>query len=850
MYKIGIPFYALFKKFEQARNYQKIYATRILRREGYHQQWKPHALVNSTRVKAFDISIENDGKTVETEHQAKKLDFNDQDLEYFLYHKPPLGYITHENPSTGVSFESMADINTKEMNDEQLLIDCLNFSFEEELERGYELSSDGYCGKQLYSCLKQREKHYKDYAAKEGTTITDENNLLRLKDSDKKLNMFLALPEENPRSEYIQYGGRYLSDFVDFKHARTRRSHMDKNRLNPSMIANDAKRAAVKLDENTDEQQLLAKNVKQSVDNKMSVKTDNAVLSTIDTNTDLMETEFDESLQVKEYRKTEGYAWNTRFRWFKGGKGIGISPQDNVQQIGSIDFDDKIKERSFSEMEYPTLREEEMVTYKRELVDLRDDINNTRHSSWFKLKRGFPEKIEMRYIYQLHALSFKRAWQQIKNDYRYVFKQGGGEILRQDSPPQISIMEFTAEDQLQTALGSFGINHTLFSDWFVVSDNKREACDRSHVTADIVDDRMIFKGFLMHSGIEMGHRTRNFCKDWVGFANVVSNEFDPEWDLGRYHSIGIKLRTDGRPYFLGLECLNRNKFFLFNGLIQLPATPKGEWDYYEIPLHHFRPFSNGEFVSGESWHKVRYVRSIGIQAVGSIGEFHLEVQWIRAFRDDARFDLEDEEIVFIQDLDGMGLYERDLLNIHVIQHQFFSDMFPDPFRLEDNGVFDDFQYLGPPRSQREHFSKLDVNLLKYIDLPDDIPLHHLSEDDQRELLALDNNEMLMLESYVNDRMIGKTKAVQHLYKHDNEAIETVTNDLLISQLKREVASKGSIFFKLKKEYTRPPFRFQDFTQISAAALESVTQKRRSLLRELIPRHLRERDSNTRWPKLF
>ena len=92
--------------------------------------------------------------------------------------------------------------------------------------------------------------------------------------------------------------------------------------------------------------------------------------------------------------------------------------------------------------------------------------------------------------------------------------------------------------------------------------------------------------------------------------------------------------------------------------------------------------------------KVRWLQGISIQAVGRTGPFHLEVQWIRAFRQDARIDIENENEDFIQDIDALGIYERDILKMELIQQQYFQQEFPDPFRFEDDGVFDRKTYVG------------------------------------------------------------------------------------------------------------------------------------------------------------
>ncbi|ETO12419.1 hypothetical protein RFI_24957 [Reticulomyxa filosa] len=271
-------------------------------------------------------------------------------------------------------------------------------------------------------------------------------------------------------------------------------------------------------------------------------------------------------------------------------------------------------------------------------------------------------------------------------------------------------------------MGAYGPHHTLFSDWFVVVDNKKETKDQSTAKARIIGDRLVFEGFLHHSGLEFGHRLRHKVNEHIGFCNLVSHEFIPEWDLRPYGSVALKLRTDGRPYLLVLECSAMNTIYQMAGVIHLPPTPDKEWDYYEIPMDHFRPFDRGEFVHGEKWMNTKWLRGIGIMAIGKTGPFHLEVKWIRAFSNEARFDVEDEEMLFIQDLDAMGLSQSELAKFHLIQHQYFYPDFPNPFQFEDDGVFEVQTYLGPARIQRQVFAKMDPDLIKYVDAPDLLPI--------------------------------------------------------------------------------------------------------------------------------
>lgn len=758
-----------------------MWATRILRREGLGKQWRERSIVYPTEIK------------------MDKMDNIDQnDLDYLCYHKPPIGYITNND-------KDKFKITSDETEDEKTIIRSLQYWYDTYSTRKYWDAFDHRNGNIIFSNVKWDEYNFKKDA--EINAIRDENtNLLKPKDSTKKINPYSIIPEENPRSEYIQYGSRYLSDYVDFKPPKT--------------------------------------------DRLLTYNDDTKLLGTISYDDDTKDNK-DEKDSTFDYKKTEGYKFNRSFKWMRGFQS-GQSLKDNISDIENIEFP---KNNDAEEIE--------RVLAERKSIDQRTDLEkNRRFSGLVQLKSLLPSKEEISIIMKFKWLSLKKAFNMVLDDYKFVFgkNNGGGQVLRYGYPPQISLQEFTSHDQFECALGSFGAMHSLFSDWFIAIDNKREDCDKSYGKAQIINDRLIFDGFLIHSCVEMGHRTRNGLKDFIGFVNLVSHEFEPEIDLLNYYSIGIKLRSDGRPYLLGLECLNRNKFVVFNGIISIAPTPEDEWDYYEIPLHHFRPYDNGEFIQGEQWMKVRYLRSLAIQAIGSTGSFKLEIAWIRAMSFNARFDINDEDISFIQDIDALGLYKEDLLKFHIIQHQYFIDAFPDPFRYEDNGVFDDNVYLGPPRSQRQHFGEyIPPDLLKYIDVIDDIPL---SLTTQKYLnYYLDSDDMYMFENYLSDKLIGTTKAIQHLYKYDSLSISDATNNLLYNQLKNQsrhnqylssgVYHTENIHRTLRTEETtvsKMPFVFKDIRQTSNSPITILTQRRRELLRFSVPEHLRERVVG-KWPQL-
>ena len=119
----------------------------------------------------------------------------------------------------------------------------------------------------------------------------------------------------------------------------------------------------------------------------------------------------------------------------------------------------------------------------------------------------------------------------------------------------------------------------------------------------------------------------------------------------------------------------------------------------------------------------------------------------------------------------------------------------------------------------------------------------------------------MIENYLSDKLIGTTKAIQHLYKYDSLSISDATNNLLYNQLKNQskhnkyltsgVYHNENIHRTLRTENTtfnKLPFIFNDIKQTSNAPITILTQRRRELLRFSVPEHLRERVVG-KWPQL-
>ena len=120
--KKGIPFWALHIKYIQSRYLQRMWATRILRREGLGKQWRERSVVYPTEIKMNDNDNDNDNNS------TKQFDQND--LDYLCYHKPPIGYITNND-------KHKYKITSDETEDEKTIIRSLQYWYDTYSTRKY-----------------------------------------------------------------------------------------------------------------------------------------------------------------------------------------------------------------------------------------------------------------------------------------------------------------------------------------------------------------------------------------------------------------------------------------------------------------------------------------------------------------------------------------------------------------------------------------------------------------------------------------------------------------------------------------------------------------------------------------
>jgi len=324
------------------------------------------------------------------------------------------------------------------------------------------------------------------------------------------------------------------------------------------------------------------------------------------------------------------------------------------------------------------------------------DYHRIQEAKWIKESPLSPNVISEKFCRSVrnnHRISlggaFAEALKRCGQDVWWV-SQGGGKIIR-DGVPQISLQEFSELEDLK--------------DFFVVTDKKSIIEDRSEAEATLTTDRLIFEGYLQHSGAEYLPFQARPEGEAVGYATICTKKFDPVLDLSEYFSICLKLRTDGRPYFFTMETYYSNQPIMYQGIIRLPPPPTDDhWDILEIPLHHFIPMFNGSFIAHTPNLNICHVHSFGLAAVGMQGAFRCEVQWIRAFRDDYRYDIQDPTDEPIQVLDTLGMSYDELRSFYKMQHAMWHPR-QESLDAEEEAEWDhEFDEVVPFHSRNTYFN--------------------------------------------------------------------------------------------------------------------------------------------------
>lgn len=151
--------------------------------------------------------------------------------------------------------------------------------------------------------------------------------------------------------------------------------------------------------------------------------------------------------------------------------------------------------------------------------------------------------------------------------------------------------------------------------WRAVNDGVMGGLSRGRARVRASEERLEFSGTLS-------------LENRGGFSSIRSQ--GPALDLRGFEGIAVRVRGDGRRYSLTIRTDHRIMAGSYR--IDLP-TEKGEWQTVKLPFERFEATSFGRRLRGAPPVNVRDVRSVGfILADKKAGDFHLDVDWIAAYR--------------------------------------------------------------------------------------------------------------------------------------------------------------------------------------------------------------------------
>ena len=110
-----------------------------------------------------------------------------------------------------------------------------------------------------------------------------------------------------------------------------------------------------------------------------------------------------------------------------------------------------------------------------------------------------------------------------------------------------------------------------------------------------------------------------------GFTSIRTRP--AELGLDGYERIALRLKGDGRTYYLNLMTTSRSSASSYRAPIE---TQKGKWQEVRVDLKEFVYTSFGRIVAGAAPLRASDIRSVGITlADKNAGPFRLEMSWIR-----------------------------------------------------------------------------------------------------------------------------------------------------------------------------------------------------------------------------
>jgi uncharacterized surface protein with fasciclin (FAS1) repeats len=114
-------------------------------------------------------------------------------------------------------------------------------------------------------------------------------------------------------------------------------------------------------------------------------------------------------------------------------------------------------------------------------------------------------------------------------------------------------------------------------------------------------------------------------KNRGGFASIRSRQ--AELDLSGYDTIAVRVKGDGRTYYLNLSTSSRRSAASYRAAM---GTEANTWQEVRMPLKDFRYTAFGRRIGNRS-PKASAIRSVGFTlADKNAGPFRLEVAWIKA----------------------------------------------------------------------------------------------------------------------------------------------------------------------------------------------------------------------------
>ncbi|KAJ1566885.1 hypothetical protein HK405_008042, partial [Cladochytrium tenue] len=102
----------------------------------------------------------------------------------------------------------------------------------------------------------------------------------------------------------------------------------------------------------------------------------------------------------------------------------------------------------------------------------------------------------------------------------------------------------------------------------------------------------------------------------------------PRFDTSNFRYLAVRAKGDRHQWFVNLQCDSLYESFLWQHRMNF-RTP-GEWETIMIPFRDFILTSNGYVQRRQLALERDQVRTVGFSVVRQVGDFSLELDWIKA----------------------------------------------------------------------------------------------------------------------------------------------------------------------------------------------------------------------------